>query len=83
MSESTANSLEAYMNGVSQQVYYHSDLLTQIRDAVVGFNMDVQVASMSQILLQLRSSYEMQTAIHSMLEGWSSPSGMAVRVEMV
>ena len=57
--------------------------MTQIRDAVVGFNMDVQVASMSQILLQLRSSYEMQTAIHSMLEGWSSPNGMSVRVEMV
>jgi hypothetical protein len=83
ITEDTAGALEAYMNGVSQQVYYQSDLLTQIRDAVVGFNLDVQVASMSQILLQLRSSYEMQTAIHSMLEGWSSPNGMSVRVEMV
>ena len=83
VSEPTANAIEAYMNGVSQQVYYQSDLLTQIRDAVVGFNLDVQVASMSQILLQLRSSYEMQTAIHSMLEGWSSPNGMSVRVEMI
>ena len=83
VTETTAGALEGYMNGVSQQVYYQSDLMTQIRDAVVGFNMDVQVASMSQILLQLRSSYEMQTAIHSMLEGWSSPNGMSVRVEMV
>lgn len=83
ITETTAGALEAYMNGVSQQVYYQSDLMTQIRDAVVGFNMDVQVASMSQILLQLRSSYEMQTAIHSMLDGWSSPNGMSVRVEMV
>ena len=83
ITEDTAGALEAYMNGVSQQVYYQSDLLSQIRDAVVGFNLDVQVASMSQILLQLRSSYEMQTAIHSMLEGWSSPNGMSVRVEMV
>jgi hypothetical protein len=71
------------MNGVSQQVYYQSDLMTQIRDAVVGFSLDVQVATMSQILLQLRSSYEVQSAIHSVLEGWSSPNGMSVRVEMV
>ena len=38
------------MNGVSQQVYYQSDLLTQIRDAVVGIDIDVQVATTSQIL---------------------------------
>jgi hypothetical protein len=83
VSEETAEAVEAYLNGMSQQAYLRNDLLTQIRDAVVGFNLDVQVASMSQILLQLRSSYEMQTAIHSMLEGWSSPNGMSVRVEMV
>jgi hypothetical protein len=83
ISEQTANALEAYANSISQQVYLHSELLTQIRDAVVGFSLDVQVATMSQILLQLRSSYEVQSAIHSVLEGWSSPNGMSVRVEMV
>ena len=83
ITEDTAGALEGYMNGVSQQVYYQSDLMTQIRDAVVGFSLDVQVATMSQILLQLRSSYEVQSAIHSVLEGWSSPNGMSVRVEMV
>ena len=82
MSESTANALEAYANSISQQAYLQSDLLTQIRDAVVGFNLDVQVATMSQILLQLQSSYAVQTSIKSILEGWSSPSGLAVRVEM-
>jgi isopropylmalate/homocitrate/citramalate synthase len=82
ITETTAGALEAYMNGVSQQVYYQSDLLTQIRDAVVSFNLDVQVATMSQILLQLQSSYTVQMSIQGILEGWSSPSGLAVRVEM-
>lgn len=82
ITEDTAGALEAYMNGVSQQVYLHSDLLTQIRDAIVGFSFDVQVATMSQILLQLQSSYTVQMSIQGILEGWSSPNGMAVRVEM-
>jgi hypothetical protein len=83
MSETTAESLEAYMNGVSQQVYLHSDLLTQIRDAVVGMDMDVQVATQAQMLLQLQQSYAVQMAIQGILEGWTNPSGQAVRVEMV
>jgi len=83
ITEDTAGALEAYMNGVSQQVYYQSDILTQIRDAVIGFNLDIQVASMSQILLQLQSSYEVQMSIQSILSGWSNSSGLAVRVEMV
>lgn len=83
ITEDTAGALEAYMNGVSQQVYLHSDLLTQIRDAVVGFDLDVQTATVSQILLQLQSSYQVQMSIQSILNGWSNPNGMAVRVEMV
>jgi hypothetical protein len=83
MSESTAESLEAYMNGVSQQVYLHSDLLTQIRDAVVGMDMDIQVATQAQMLLQLQQSYAVQMAIQGILEGWNNPSGQAVRVELV
>ena len=83
MSESTAESLEAYMNSVSQQVYLHSDLLTQIRDYVANFDLDVQTATVSQILLQLQSSYQVQMSIQSILNGWSNPNGMAVRVEMV
>ena len=83
VTEETANALEAYMNGVSQQVYLHSDLLTQIRDAVVGFDLDVQTATVSQILLQLQNSYQVQMSIQSILSGWSNPSGMAMRVEMI
>ena len=83
ITEDTANALEAYMNGVSQQVYLHSNLLTQIRDAVVGFDLDVQTATVSQILLQLQSSYQVQMSIQSILSGWSNPSGMAMRVEMI
>ena len=83
ISESTAESLEAYMNGVSQQVYLHSDLLTQIRDAVVGIDIDIQVATQAQMLLQLQQSYAVQMAIQGILEGWNNPSGQAVRVELV
>lgn len=83
ITEDTAGALEAYMNGVSQQVYAHTDLLTQIRDAVVGFDMDIQSATLSQMLMQLQNSYQTQQAIQSILEGWTNASGMAVRVEMV
>lgn len=83
VTEETAGALEAYMNSVSQQVYLHSDLLTQIRDAVVGFDLDVQTATVSQILLQLQNSYQVQMSIQSILSGWSNPSGQAMRVEMV
>lgn len=82
VTEDTAGALEAYMNGVSQQVYLHSDLLTQIRDAVVGIEIDAQIATQAQILLQLQQSYTVQMAIQGILEGWSSPNGMSVRVEM-
>jgi hypothetical protein len=71
------------MNGVSQQVYLHSDLLTQIRDAVVGMDMDVQVATQAQMLLQLQQSYAVQMAIQGILEGVLTPSGRAFSVELV
>lgn len=82
VTEETAGALEAYMNSVSQQVYLHSDLLTQIRDAVVGFDLDVQTATVSQILLQLQSSYQTQQAIQHILEGVLVPSGRAFAVEL-
>ena len=83
VSETTASALEAYMNSVNQQVYLHSELLTQIRDAIVGADSDIQLGVQGQILLQLQTSYQTQQAIQSILEGWSSPNGMSVRVEMV
>jgi len=83
MNESTAEGLTAYMNGVSQQVYYHSAILEEIRDTVVGFDMDVQLASLSQILLQLQTNYVVMQAMKSMMEGWTVPSGQGIRVELM
>jgi hypothetical protein len=82
ITEDTAGALEAITNGISQQSYLQSDLLTQIRDAVVGMEIDAQVATQAQMLLQLQQSYTVQMAIQGILEGWSSPNGMSVRVEM-
>ena len=83
ISETTAESLEAYMNGVSQQVYYHSSLLEQIRDSVVGLDLDVSLGVQSQMLLQLQSSYQTQQAIQHILEGVLNPSGRAFNVELL
>lgn len=82
VSETTAGALEAYMNGVSQQVYLHSELLTQIRDAIIGADSDIQLGVQGQMLLQLQQSFQVQMAIQTILEGWSSPNGMAVRVQL-
>ena len=83
ITEDTASALEAYMNGVSQQVYLHSDLLTQIRDAVVAMDGDIQMSVQAQMLLQLQQSYQIQSAIQSIMVGWSNPSGNAVKVELL
>ena len=83
ITEDTAGALEGYMNGVSQQVYLQSDLLTQIRDAVVGFDLDVQVATMSQLLLQMQTNYTVMMSMQSMMENWTVPSGQGIRVELM
>lgn len=83
ITEDTAGALEAYMNGVSQQCYLQSDLLTQIRDAVVAIDTDVQAGVQAQMLFELQQQYQVQMAIQAVLVGWSNPSGQAVRVEMI
>ena len=83
ITETTANALEAYMNSVSQQAYLRNDILVQIRDTIQSFDIDVQTASLGQILLQLQASYQVQMSIQGILEGWATPSGQAVRVELV
>ena len=83
ITEDTAGALEAYMNGVSQQVYLHSDLLTQIRDAVVGFDLTLNASVQAQMLLQLQNQYIIMQSIESMMSGWSTPSGQGIRVEMI
>lgn len=83
ITEDTAGALEAYMNSVSQQVYLQSELITQIRDAVVGLDLDVQVATMSQMLLQLQMNYQIMQSIESMMSNWQTPSGNGIRVELL
>lgn len=83
ITEETAGALEAITNGISQQCYLQSDLLVQIRDTIQGFDLDIQLGTLSQILLQLQASYQTQNAIRSIMEGWSSANGMSVRVEMI
>lgn len=83
ITEDTAGALEAYMNGVSQQVYLQSDLLTQIRDVVVSYDPVLSMGLQSQMLLELQNSYQIQVAIQNILVGWSTPSGNAVQVSLI
>lgn len=83
ITETTANALEAYMNGMSQQVYLQSDLITQIRDAVVAIDSDVQTSTQAQMLLQLQNNYIIMQSMHAMMEGWTTPSGQGIRVELL
>jgi phosphoglycolate phosphatase len=45
-------------------------------------NVDIQTATMGQILLQLQNSYQVQMSIQNMLEGALNPSGRAFMVEL-
>ena len=83
ITEETAGALEAYMNSVSQQVYLHSTLLTQIRDVMVAFDPEVSMGIQSQMLLQLQQSYQVQMSIESILQGVLNPSGRAFAVEII
>lgn len=82
ITEDTAGAIEAYMNGMSQQVYLQSGVLTQIRDTILGFELDVQVATISQMLLQLQQSYQVQQSIEQVLQNVLNPSGRAFVVEL-
>jgi predicted nucleic acid-binding protein len=83
ISEQTANALEAYANSISQQAYLRNDLLVQIRDTIMSFNMDVQLGVFSQMLLQLQNNYIVMQSMQSMMEGWTTPSGSGIRVELL
>lgn len=82
ITEDTAGAIEAYMNGMSQQVYLQSGVLTQIRDAILGFELDVQLGVSSQMLLQLQQSYQVQQSIEQVLQNVLNPSGRAFVVEL-
>ena len=82
ITESTANALEAYMNILNQRVFYHGTILEQIRDTLVGFDLDLSLGVQSQMLLQLQNSYQTQMAIQNLLEGTLTPNGRAFMVEL-
>lgn len=82
ITEDQASALEAYWNANTQQQYLQSDLLTQIRDSVVAIDGDAQLGTLGEMLLQLQQSYQVQQTIQGIMEGWTTPNGMAVRVEM-
>lgn len=84
ITEDTAGALEAMMNGMSQQIYLHTDLLIQIRDAVYNITGgDLETGIQAQMLFQLQQSYTVQMAIQNILEGAVSPNGQSFRVELV
>lgn len=83
VSEETASAVEAYLNVMSQQAYLRNDLLVQIRDTIMSFDMDVQLGVFSQMLLQLQNNYIVMQSMQSMMEGWTTPSGQGIRVELI
>ncbi len=86
ITEDTAGALEAYMNGVSQQVYLQSEYLRQIVEFLSTSNgelEDVKVATLSQMLLQLQNCYQIMQSMHNMMDNWQVASGNGIRVELI
>lgn len=82
ITEDQAGALESYMNIVSQKVYEQNSLLVDIREHISNFNMDVQLGTLSQMLLQLQQSYQVHKNIEAILNGVLNPSGRAIVVEL-
>ena len=83
ITEDTAGAIEAYLNIVSQHIFIHTDLLTEIRDSIVSIDFDAQLGVQSQMLLQLQDRYTVQKSIESILSGVLNPSGRAFSVELL
>ena len=83
VTEQTANALEGYMNGLSQQAYLRNDLLMQIRDALTLTDNDMAMGVQAQILLQLQQSYVLIQSIHSLMGNWTIPDGSGIRVQLL
>lgn len=83
ITEETAGALEAITNSISQQVYLQSNILTQIRDAVLAIDHNAQTATQAEMLLQLQNNYILMQTMQSMMENWTVPSGQGIRVELM
>ena len=73
VTEETAGALEAYMNMVSQQVFQQTTIMQGIWDMT-----NVNAGTMSQMLLQMRSSYQILQAIQV-----STAAGNGVNVRIL
>lgn len=78
ITEQTAGVIEAYLNMVSGQVFQQTTLLEQISNFC-----NIGTATNSQILLQLRDSYQVLLAIRTWTENISTPSGNGINVRLL
>lgn len=82
ITEDTAGAIESYLNIISQKIFEHGTIFYEIRDVISSWDMEAQLGVQSQMLLQLQNSYQVQMTIQNIMQGWSSPNGMSVRVEL-
>ena len=78
VSEETAGAIEAYMNMVSQQVFQQTTIMQGIWDMT-----NVNAGTMSQMLLQMRSSYKILQAIQVWTVNISTAAGNGVNVRIL
>ena len=78
MTEDTGGALEASLNGISGQVYLHTTLLQGLLN-----NSNISLGVQSQMLLQMRDSYQIQKSIQSMISNAVSNNGKSFRVELI
>lgn len=78
VTEETAGALEAYMNMVSQQVFQQTTIMQGIWDMT-----NVNAGTMSQMLLQMRSSYQILQAIQVWTVNISTAAGNGVNVRIL
>jgi len=78
ITESQAESLEAYMDMVSQQVFQQTTIMQGIWDMT-----NVNAGTMSQMLLQMRSSYQILQAIQVWTVNISTAAGNGVNVRIL
>lgn len=78
ITEEQAGALEAYMNMVSQQVFQQTTILQGIWDMT-----NVNAGTMSQMLLQMRSSYQILQAIQVWTVNISTAAGNGVNVRIL
>lgn len=83
ITEDTAGALEAYANIIGQQNFAQTQLLTEIRDALVMTDSDLGMGVQAQMLLQLQQSYQVHVSIRSILEGVLTPSGTAFNAQLI